>query len=123
MEAFRLDQEAEKIAEKIGDLRALAFALGDQGSLYEFEKRYPEALALTRRAVFEAQLAQSPDALYRWEWQTGRLLAKQGERDAAIQAYRRTIATLQTIRNDIAIRRGNLNAHSSFRDAVRRDLF
>jgi len=117
-QAFRLDQEAAKIAENSGDLRALAFALGGQGALYEFEKRYPEALALTRRAVFTAQQGQSPDALYRWEWQTGRVLAKQGERDAAIQAYRRTIVTLQSIRNDIAIRHGNLNAHSSFRDAV-----
>ncbi|HEY3898980.1 MAG TPA: CHAT domain-containing protein [Chthoniobacter sp.] len=117
-QAFRLDQEAENIAEKSGDRTAQAFALGDEGALYEFEKRYPEALTLTRRAVFIAQQAQSADTLYRWEWQTGRLLAKQGEREAAIQAYRRTIATLQTIRNDIAIRHGNPNAHSSFRDAV-----
>jgi CHAT domain-containing protein len=117
-QAFRLDRDAEKIAEKTGDRRALAFALGDEGALYEFEKRYGEALALTRRAVFAAQQAQSPDALYRWEWQTGRLLAKQGERDSAIQAYRRTLGTLHSIRNDIAIRRGNLNAHSSFRDAA-----
>ena len=117
-QALRLDQEAEKIAEKTGDRRALAFALGDQGALYEFEKRPAEALALTRRAVFAAQQAQSPDALYRWAWQAGRLLAKQGERDAAIQAYRRAVATLQTIRNDIAVTRGNRNAHSSFREAA-----
>ncbi len=117
-QAFRLDQDAARIAEKAGDLRALAFALGNQAALYEFEKRYGEALALTRRAVFAAQQAQSPDGLYRWEWQTGRLLVKQGERDSAIEAYRRAIGTLQTIRNDIAIRRGNLNARSSFRDAV-----
>jgi CHAT domain-containing protein/Tfp pilus assembly protein PilF len=117
-EAFRLDQDAVKIAEKTGDLRALAFALGNEGALYEFEKRNADALTLTRRAVFTAQQAQSPDSLYRWEWQSGRLLAKIGERDAAIQAYRRAIGTVQSIRNDISIRRGNLNAHSSFRDAA-----
>jgi CHAT domain-containing protein len=117
-QAFRLDQDAAQIAGKAGDWRALAFALGNEGALYEFEKRDADALALTRRAVFAAQQAQSPDALYRWEWQTGRLLAKENERDAAIQAYRRAIGTLQTIRNDIAITRGNLNAHSSFRDAA-----
>jgi CHAT domain-containing protein len=116
--AFRLDQGAASMAEKASDQTALAYALGDEGALYEFEKRYPEALALTRRAVFVAQQAQSPDTLYRWEWQIGRLLAKEGQRDAAIQSYRRTITTLQTIRNDIAIRHGNLNAHSSFREAV-----
>jgi CHAT domain-containing protein len=117
-QAFRLDQEAAKIAEETGDRRALAFALGNQGALYEFEKRNTEALALTRRAVFTAQQAQSSDSLYRWEWQAGRLLAKLNERDSAIQAYRRAIGTLQPIRNDIAITRGNLNAHSSFREAV-----
>ena len=116
--AFRLDEDAASIAEKSSDRTAQAFALGEEGALYEFEKRYPEALTLTRRAVFIAQQAQNADTLYRWEWQTGRLLAKEGQRDAAIQAYRRTIATLQTIRNDIAIRHGNPNAHSSFREAV-----
>jgi len=117
-EAFRLDEDAAKIASKTGDLRALAFALGNQGALYEFEKRDAEALALTRRAVFTAQQAQSPDSLYRWEWQTGRLLAKLNQRDAAIQAYRRAIGAVQSIRNDISIARGNANARSSFRDAV-----
>ena len=117
-QAFRLDQEAARIAEKTGDQRALSYALGYQGALYEFEKRDADALTLTRRAVFAAQQAHSPDALYRWEWQAGRLLAKSHQRDAAIEAYRRAIATLQSIRNDIAIRQSNPNAHSSYREAV-----
>jgi CHAT domain-containing protein len=116
--AFRLHRDAAKIAENTGDQRALAYALGYQGALYEFEKRDAEALTLTRRAVFAAQQAQSPDALYRWQWQAGRLLAKQNERDSAIQAYRRGIATLQSIRTDVAIRHGNRNAHSSFREVA-----
>ncbi len=117
-QALKLDQEAASMAGKTGDSRAQAFALGSQGALYEFEKRNTEALALTRRAVFAAQQAHSPDALYRWEWQAGRLLAKLGERDAAIQAYRRALGTLQSIRNDIAITRGTPGAQSSFREAV-----
>ncbi|HYR59000.1 MAG TPA: CHAT domain-containing protein, partial [Chthoniobacteraceae bacterium] len=117
-QALRLDQDAARVAEKTGDQRALAYALGYQGALYEFEKRNADALTLTRRAVFAAQQSQSPDALYRWEWQSGRLLAKQGDREAAIKAYHRAVTTLQTIRNDVAIRHGNRNAHSSFRDAV-----
>ncbi|MEA3211927.1 MAG: hypothetical protein QOE70_4984 [Chthoniobacter sp.] len=117
-QAFRLDQEAGEVASRCGDQRALSYALGYQGALYEFEKRPADALILTRRAVFAAQAAQSPDALYRWQWQTGRVLARQGEREPAIQAYRRAVATLQTIRNDLAIRHGNRNARSSFRDSV-----
>ena len=116
--AFALDQEAAKIAEKNGDARALSYALGYQGALYEFEKKDQEALALTRRAVFAAQQAHSPDALYRWERQAGRLLAKEHERDAAIATYRRAVTTLQTIRNDVSMRYGNRNAHSSFRETA-----
>ena len=106
------------MAEKVGDQRSLAYALGYQGALYEFEKRNADALTLTRRAVFAAQQAGSPDALYRWQWQSGRLLAKQNERDQAIETYRRAVTTLQSIRNDVSIRYGNRNARSSFREAV-----
>lgn len=116
--AFALHQQAEKIAEKNGDARALSYALGYQGGLYEFEKKHKEALALTRRAVFAAQQAHSPDALYRWERQAGRLLANTHEREAAIATYRRAVTTLQTIRNDVSMRYGNRNAHSSFRETA-----
>ena len=116
--AFELDVEAAKLATAIGDERVLAWALGHQGSLYEFEKKLPEALALTRRALELAQRTQSVDSLYRWQWQSGRILASQGERDTAIDAYRRAVATLEGIRNDVAIRHGNRNAGSSYRQVV-----
>jgi CHAT domain-containing protein len=86
--------------------------------MYEFENKLPEALALTHRALALAQQVQAPDAVYRWQWQSARILGKQGDRDAAIAGYRRAVATLQGIRNDIAIRHGNKNAGSSFREAV-----
>jgi tetratricopeptide (TPR) repeat protein len=125
-EAFRLDQEAAQVAGKTGDQRALAFALGGQGALYEFEKRYGDALTLTRRAVFAAQQTQSPDTLYCWEWQSGRLLAKQGERDAAIQAYQRTITALRQHQCPLLVprhgRRGLLRTRrSSARTGRRRE--
>lgn len=116
--AFELDAEAVKIATTIGDERVLSLALGHQGSLYEFEKKLPEALALTRRALELAQRVRSADSLYRWQWQSGRILASQGERDVAIEAYRRAVATLEGIRNDVAIRHGNRNAGSSYRQVV-----
>lgn len=116
--AFALDAEAAKLAGAIGDDRALSWALGHQGALYEFEKKLPEALALTRRAVALAQRMQAADSLYRWQWQSGRILALQGQRDAAIEACRRAVATLEGIRNDVAIRHGNRNAGSSYRQAV-----
>lgn len=117
-EAFKLHREAQTVAEEIGDDRALSYALGYQGAMYEFEKRSSEALALTRRAIFHAQRIGAPEALYRWQWQAGRLLEARGERDAAVNAYRRAVVTLQSIRNDVSARYGNRNAGSSFRSVA-----
>jgi CHAT domain-containing protein len=65
------------------------------------EGRPDEALALTRRALFLAQAANAPEVLYRWQWQTGRLLARQGQLDPAIQAYQGAVRSLQAIRRDL----------------------
>jgi CHAT domain-containing protein len=73
---------------------------------------------LTRKALVLAQELKSPDALYRWEWQTGRLLHAKHNNEAAIAAYRRAVETLQLIRHDVALRYGNPNAHSSFREVA-----
>ena len=116
--AMELDAEAAKMATSLGDERALSWALGHQGALYEFERKLPEALALTRRALAISQRLQAEDSLHRWQAQTGRILAKQGDRDGAIQSYRRALVTLEAIRNDMAIRYGNPNAGSSYRKTV-----
>jgi len=118
LRAFKAFQKAAAAAEAIGDKRALSYALGYEGELYEGEKKYDEALTLTRQAVVLAQAINSPDALYRWEWQTGRLLRAQHQNDAAIAAYHRAVETLQLIRHDVALRYGNPSAHSSFRDVA-----
>src|SRR5207247_10369827 len=93
-----------------------SYALGYLGSVYEGERRYDEALDITRRAVFAAQQAVSPEALYRWHWQTGRLLKVQGKPDEAIAAYRRAVYALQSIRPErspaFAV------AQASFRESV-----
>src|SRR6185503_6986917 len=75
------------------------------------------ALALARCAAFAAQQAQMPEALYRWEWQTGRLLKTQGDTETAIAAYRRAVQTLQPIRNDVSLGYGNGTTRLSFREA------
>ena len=111
-------QHALEVAEAIGDHRAASYALGYSGQLYEQDKQFDQALSLTRRAIFEAQQAQMPEALYRWEWQTGRLLKAQGEVEPAMVAYRRAIQTLQPIRYDISLGYGNATTLASFREAA-----
>ncbi len=118
LQAFKVFQKAAATAEAIGDKRALSYALGYEGKLYEDEKKFDEALTLTRKAVLLAQELSSSDTLYRWQWQTGRLLRAKKDNEAAIAAYRRAVETLQLIRHDVALRYGNPNAHSSFRDVA-----
>jgi tetratricopeptide (TPR) repeat protein len=86
--------EAGTLADSIGDRRTSSYAWGSLGKLYEDERRYQEALQLTRRATFAAQQINAPESLYRWEWQTGRLLTRLGTIDDAIGSYRRAVRTL-----------------------------
>jgi CHAT domain-containing protein len=110
-------RRALEIAEQLNDRAMMSYALGRLGQLYETDKQFDTALALTRRAAFAAQQAQSPDAIYRWQWQAGRLLKAQGKTDEAIASYRRAVETLQPIRHDIALGYGN-TAQVSFRESL-----
>lgn len=109
-------QEAATLAQTLGDTRALSFAWGYLGRLYEEAQRYQEALALTRRAVLVAQQRHIPEALYRWQWQTGRLLRALGHRQAALAAYGRAVDTVETMH--AALLRAQRGRHASFREGV-----
>ncbi|MEO8626657.1 MAG: CHAT domain-containing protein [Betaproteobacteria bacterium] len=103
-------------ADAIGDRRIASYARGYLGGLYEDERRYAEALELTRKAVSDAQQVDAPESLYRWQWQAGRLLRKMRQTDAAIDAYRRAVYTLQSIRPELSM--GYSGAQVSFRDSI-----
>jgi CHAT domain-containing protein len=117
-DAFSAYQKAAGAAQRINDPRALSYALGDEGQLYEMEKNFTDALALTRRAVLLAQQINAPDILFRWEAQSGRLLQELRQPDAAIAAYQSAIITLQAIRHDLSLHFGNANYKSSFREVA-----
>jgi CHAT domain-containing protein/Tfp pilus assembly protein PilF len=114
--AHRNLNEAALVADGIGDRRTASYAWGHLGGLYESEDRYAESLQLTRRATFAAQQVNAPESLYRWEWQTGRLLAKTGNIDEAINAYRRAVRTLQSIRPELSVNYGS--PQESFRETI-----
>ncbi len=103
-------------AEAAKDLRTQTYALGHLAKLYEEDGQAEAALDLTRRAAFTAQKAQIPEALYRWEWQMGRLLKARNEIHPAVAAYRRSVQTLQSIRNDVSLGYGNSAVRQSFRE-------
>jgi CHAT domain-containing protein/Tfp pilus assembly protein PilF len=115
LRAAEILNEVAALAGRLDDARAISYAWGYLGKLYEEERRYPEALQLTRRAVLAAQRVHAPEALYRWQWQTGRLLRALGEIDTAMAAYRRAVDTLQSIRPEMALGYGRL---PSFRTSL-----
>ena len=106
LQAFQSLNEAVKVAVAIENPRATSYAWGYLGSLYETERRYEEALDLTRRAVMAAQQAVAPESLYRWYWQTGRLFKALGKREDAIAAYRLAVPALQSIRPEMLLTSG-----------------
>ncbi|MBF2029772.1 MAG: CHAT domain-containing protein [Oscillatoriales cyanobacterium C42_A2020_001] len=109
-------ERALAIARLVKDPRSESFALGTLGHLYELNQQYDAAIALTRKAQFTAQGANAADSLYRWQWQSGRLLKATGQLNSAIAAYDQAIATLQTIRSDIIAASKDLQF--DFRDSV-----
>ncbi|NKB18728.1 MAG: tetratricopeptide repeat protein [Pseudanabaena sp. CRU_2_10] len=94
-------EQAIATTKTISDRRAESFALGSLGHIYEMSGELDRAMTLTIQAQWIAQQIDASDSLYRWQWQAGRLHKAQGNRQAALAAYREAIATLQSIRSDI----------------------
>ena len=95
-------KQAISTSANLNDFRTSSFALGELGHFYEQEGRFQEALTHTRSAILAAQTVTANDSLYRWQWQLGRINNLTGAKNAAIDSYRQAIASLQSIRSDIA---------------------
>lgn len=116
-QAKELLQQAVVEAETLGDLRTQSFAVGELGHFYECKQEYRQALKLSQSArLLAEQELQARDSLYLWEWQTARIFQQQGNTSEAIRAYKRAIATLDSIRNDILTT--NRDIQFDFRDTV-----
>ena len=103
MEAIPTLEWAITVARRWGDFRTESFALGALGGIYEGREQYELALKFTYQAQLAAQQVSAQDSLYRWQWQAGRIYRATGKRSQAKVAYRQAIASLQSIRGDIAI--------------------
>jgi CHAT domain-containing protein len=116
LRAARALDRGRDIADRLGDLRTVSYAQGYLGALYEEERRYEEALRLTREAIFAAQRANAPESLYRWQWQAARLHRKMGNLDEAMAAYRASVQQVAAMRPELAVRYGE--STSSFREST-----
>ena len=99
--ALKILPKAVATASILKDKRALSFALGALGNTYEQENSLEQALFWTQKAQLNAQEVFATDSLYKWQWQAGRLYQKMGAKDAAQNAYREAINSVQSIRNDL----------------------
>lgn len=89
---------ALRTADLLANDAIASYALGYEGHLLEDARRNEDALSLTRRALFRAQIAKAPELLYQWEWQLARILLATGDNAGAINAYRRALHNLQSVR-------------------------
>ncbi|MDM8564424.1 CHAT domain-containing protein [Candidatus Halobeggiatoa sp. HSG11] len=102
-ENYQILNQAKEIADRINNAQAKTYAYGYLGRLYEHNQRYPEALNLTRKALFAAQQIQEQLSIYRWQWQLGRIFKAQGKIEEAIVSLKQAvkIINLPAIRNQI----------------------
>jgi len=121
LRAFETLQKARDVAHRIEDRRGESYALGHLGHLYEESGQYDEALEVTRQAVVMSQKARALESLFQWHWQTARIFRAKGAWDASMQAYRRAIAALQPIRNEVSI--AYQVREKNFRDGVGKMYF
>ncbi len=103
-------------AKDLGDRRTESFAIGTLGSVYEQTEQFSIAQNLTQQALTIAQTINAPDIAYRWHWQLGRLLKKQGNIQNAIVAYDAAISELQNLRSDLVA--VNRDVQFSFKESV-----
>ena len=93
--------EAKRISKDLKDFRISSYSNGYLGKMYENENRIKEAFKLTRKAIFFAEQGKHPEILYLWQWQLGRLFKKDGKIVKAMDAYEKSIETLNPIRQEL----------------------
>ena len=106
LEALAAYTKAKSLAEIDQDKATQAFVYGYLGELYEDENKLVEALNYTRQALFHAQELADDTLLYRWQWQSARLLKAQGDTEAAANSYRQAVVTLNRSRTQLTLGTG-----------------
>lgn len=96
-------EKSVRLAEKNGWSRAQSQMEGYEAEWYGQDGKIEQAIATALAAVQHAGNANAPDLAMKWESDLGRLLARQGQNDQAIEAYRRAVFHVSEIRNDIPV--------------------
>ncbi|MFA7062223.1 MAG: CHAT domain-containing protein, partial [Pedobacter sp.] len=94
-------EAARRCAVECGETGLISYSVGYGGGVAEEQGETIKALAMTRQALFYAQSINSPELLYQWHWQLGRILKAQGDRSGAIPEFRMAVRTMQVMRRSI----------------------
>ncbi|WP_245587404.1 CHAT domain-containing protein [Cylindrospermum stagnale] len=131
-----IDQKTESFlnttidqAKNQNNLKAQSYALGYLGKLYEKNQKWELAKTQTRKALLLAQSIPSPDIMYQWQWQLGRIYKrelparekantkdKEKEFPEARSAYAGAFKTLESLRRELAT--GSPDAQFSFQNDI-----
>jgi CHAT domain-containing protein len=103
-------------AQALQDQRAESSAQGNLGELYEQRGQWTDAQQVTTIALDLAGQIDATDLTYRWQWQLGRVLVQQQQRQPAIAAYAKSIDILRSLRSDLTAT--NPDVQFSFRQSV-----
>lgn len=108
-------------SQAIKDVKAESYALGILGKWYENTTDWSRAEQVTESALAIAQGIDTPELLYQWQWQMGRIIQAKvkTEGNAAPQAlayYDLALNTLRSLRRDLAALDSELQF--SFRNSV-----
>ncbi|HEY9727020.1 MAG TPA: CHAT domain-containing protein [Chroococcales cyanobacterium] len=111
-------------AKSLDDKRAESYALGTLGQFYEQAEDWSKSKIFTQQALLIAQQLNAPDITYQWQWQMGRLLQAQIEKETnskdanadAIAYYTEAFKTVNELRSDLVAL--NPDLQFSFRERV-----
>jgi CHAT domain-containing protein len=109
-------EKAAQLARRRMERREEAAALDCRAALFERAGEFTSALRFARQALTLARGARAPDLEYVIEGRVARLANRLGREAEALAAYRRAIAIVESMHNDLAI--GQATRRTSFRDAV-----
>ena len=111
-------EQANTLAEGLGNNRLKAFTQGEIGHFHECAGQYTNALEWTQKAQLAASGDQvlALDTLYLWQWQMGRIYKDLKQFDRAIEFYSQAAENLNRVRDEILA--SNQNLQFDFRDAV-----
>jgi len=116
--------QALQQSQLLNDRRAYAYALGYLGMLHEKQGNLDRAQRLTEESLLilleplsSSEPLASPETVYQWQWQLGRILESRGEANSAIAAYDSALKTLPSLLEDLT-KTNNPDLQFSFRENV-----